>query len=140
VQRNPNSVDLYSLDGGEVLMVMASVAPSAMRLVSNNLTVMVDVPFNNTTYAQEAVTRLAYAGANVVLVRQTSDAPAEKTIAYVNDSIARSEVETYIGLIGPIEIVETLERINGVNVRIVLGNEFVAFLGAGGMTTTTVAQ
>jgi len=76
----------------------------------------------------------------VVLVRQTSDAPAEKTIAYVNDSIARSEVETYIGLIGPIEIVETLERINGVNVRIVLGNEFVAFLGAGGMTTTTVAQ
>lgn len=139
-QRNPNAVDLYSLDGGEVLMVMASVAPSAMRLVSNNLTVMVDVPFNSTTYAQEAVTRLAYAGANVVLVRQISESPAEKTLAYVNDSIARVEVETYAGLIGSIEIVETLERIEGVNVRIVLGNEFVAFLGAGGITTTTVAQ
>lgn len=139
-QRNPNAADLYSLDGGEVLMVMASVVPSAMRLVSNNLTVMVDIPFNNTTYAQEAVTRLAYAGANVVLVRQVSDVATEKTIAYVNDSIARVEVETYIGLIGPIEIVETLERINGVNVRIVLGNEFVAFLGAGGITTTTVSQ
>jgi hypothetical protein len=49
-------------------------------------------------------------------------------------------VETYVGLISSIEIVETLERISGVNVRIVLGNEFVAFLGAGGMTTTTVAQ
>ncbi len=140
VQRNPNALDLYSLDGGEVLMVMASVTPSAMRLVSNNLTVMVDVPFNNTAFAQEAVTRLAYAGANVVLVRQTSDPPTEKTIAYVNDSIARAEVETYVGLISSIEIVETLERISGVNVRIVLGNEFVAFLGAGGMTTTTVAQ
>ena len=121
-------------------MVMASVAPSAMRLVSNNLTVMVDVPFNNSAYAQEAVTRLAYAGANVVLVRQISDVPAEKTIAYVNDSIARAEVETYTGLVGGIEIVETLERISGVNVRIVLGNEFVAFLGAGGSSTTTVAQ
>lgn len=139
-QRNPSALDLYSLDGGEVLMVMASVAPSAMRLVSNNLTVMIDVPFNNSTYAQEAVTRLAYAGANVVLVRQISEAPAEKTIAYVNDSIARAEVETYAGLIGPIEPVETLERIDGVNVRIVLGNEFVAFLGAGGGSTTTVAQ
>jgi hypothetical protein len=139
-QRNPNAVDLYSLDGGEVLMVMASVAPSAMRLVSNNLTVMVDVPFNSSTYAQESVTRLAYAGANVVLVRQIVDTPSEKTVAFVNDSIARAEVETYAGLIGPIEIVETLERIEGVNVRIVLGNEFVAFLGAGGITTTTVAQ
>jgi hypothetical protein len=83
---------------------------------------------------------LAYAGANVVLVRQISEPPTEKTIAYVNDSIARVEVETYVGLISSIEIVETLERISGVNVRIVLGNEFVAFLGAGGMTTTTVAQ
>jgi hypothetical protein len=140
VQRNPNAVDLYSLDGGEVLMVMASVVPSAMRLISNNLAVMVDVPFNNSTFAQEAVTRLAYAGANVVLVRQILDAPGEKTIAYVNDSIARAEVETYVGLVGPIEVVETLERIEEVNVRIVLGNEFVAFLGAGGITTTTVAQ
>jgi hypothetical protein len=138
--RNPNAIDLYSLDGGEVLMVMASVTPSAMRLISNNLSVMVDVPFNNSTLAQEAVTRLAYAGANVVLVRQVLDVPGEKTIAYVNDSIARAEVETYVSLVGPIESVETLERIDGVNVRIVLGNEFVAFLGAGGMTTTTVAQ
>lgn len=137
-QRNPNAVDLYSLDGGEVLMVMASVAPSALRLVSNNLSVMVDVPFNNSNYAKEAVTRLAYAGANVVLVRQTTDTPSEKTIAFVNDSITRVEVESYAGLIGPIEFVETLQLIDGVNVRIVLGNEFVAFLGAGGMTTTTV--
>lgn len=139
-QRNPNAVDLYSLDGGEVLMVMASVAPSALRLVSNNLSVMVDVPFNNSNYAKEAVTRLAYAGANVVLVRQTTDIPSEKTIAFVNDSITRVEVESYAGLIGPIEFVETLQLIDGVNVRIVLGNEFVAFLGAGGMTTTTVDQ
>lgn len=139
-QRNPNAVDLYSLDGGEVLMVMASVAPSALRLVSNNLSVMVDVPFNNSNYAKEAVTRLAYAGANVVLVRQTTDIPSEKTIAFVNDSITRVEVESYAGLIGPIESVETLQLIDGVNVRIVLGNEFVAFLGAGGMTTTTVDQ
>ena len=139
-ERNPNAVDMYDLDGGEVLMVMASVAPSALRLLSNNLAVMIDVPFNNSTYAQEAVTRLAYAGANVVLVRQIDETPAEQTVAYVNDSIARAEVENYVGLIGAIEFVETLERIDGVNVRIVLGNEFVSFLGAGEVTPTTVAQ
>jgi hypothetical protein len=139
-ERNPNAVDLYGLDGGEVLMVMASVAPSALRLVSNNLAVMIDTPFNNSTFAREVVTRLAYAGANVVLVRHTSEPPAERTVAFVNDSIVRAEVENYTGLIGPIEFVETLERIDGVNVRIVLGNDFAAFLGNGGVTPTTVVE
>lgn len=138
--RNPDAVDIYELDGGEVLMVMASVAPSALRLVANNLAVMIDTPFNNSTYAREVVTRLAYAGANVVLVRHTAEVPGERTVAYVNDSIIRAEVENYTGLIGPIEFVETLERIDSVNVRIVLGNDFAAFLGNGGVTATTVVE
>ena len=140
VPRNPAGLDMYGLDGGEVLMVMASVAPSAMRLVSDRLTVMVDVPFNNSLYAREAVTRLAYAGSNVVLVRHVTETPAERTVAYVNDSIAAAEVANYAGLIGPVETVETLERIDGVAVRLVLGNDFAAFLGADGVTTTTVAK
>lgn len=139
-QRNPAGVDMYGLDGGEVLMVVASVAPSAMRLVSDRLSVMLDVPFDNSIYAREAVTRIAYAGANVVLVRRVPGAPAERTVAHVVDSLAAAEVATYSGLIGPIETIETLERIDGVTVRIVLGNDFAAFLGGDGATTTTVVK
>jgi hypothetical protein len=134
-QRNPNNLDLYSLDGGEVLMVMASVAPGALNLTSNNIAVMVDVPFNSTSFAREAVTRLAFLGANVVLVRQIADLPTEGTTVYFNDPLAKSEGETFVDLLGPLEFQESADVISGVNLRIVLGNDFVAFLGAGAPST-----
>jgi hypothetical protein len=139
--RNPTALDMYSLDGGEVLTVMASVAPSAMRITSTNISVMIDLPFNNMSYAKEAVTRLAFMGANVVLLRQTMDPPTVRSIVYYNDAIARAEAENYVGLLGPLEYVESADVIEGVNLRIVLGNDFAAALGAGiGVTTTTVKK
>lgn len=139
--RNPAGLDMYSIDGGEVLTVMASVAPSAMRITSTNISVMIDLPFASMSYAREAVTRLAFMGANVVLLRQISDAPAEHSVVHYNDAIARTEAENYTTLLGPLEYVESKEVIDGVNLRIVLGNDFAAALGAGiGATTTTVEQ
>ena len=136
-QRNPANADLYAIDGGEVLMVMASVMPSALSLVSDNIAVMVDVPFSNTNYAREAVTRLAYLGANVVLVRQIPDTPAEKTTVYYSDDIARTEAEAYSTLLGTLDFQKSTQSIAGVNLQVVLGNDFVAFLGSGGVSTTT---
>lgn len=136
-QRNPANADLYAIDGGEVLMVMASVMPSALSLVSDNIAVMVDVPFSNTNYAREAVTRLAYLGANVVLVRQIPDTPSEKTTVYYADDIARTEAEAYSTLLGTLDFQKSTQSIAGVNLQVVLGNDFVAFLGSGGVSTTT---
>jgi hypothetical protein len=139
--RNPAALDMYALDGGEVLTVMASVAPSAMRITSTNISVMIDLPFNSISYAREAVTRLAFMGANVVLLRQTTDTPEEQSVVYYNDAIARAEAENYVGLLGPLKYVESADVIEGVNLRIVLGNDFAAALGAGiGTTTTTVKK
>ena len=139
--RNPAALDMYSLDGGEVLTVMASVAPSAMRITSTNISVMIDLPFNDILYAREAVTRLAFMGANVVLLRQTTEPATVRSIVYYNDAIARAEAENYTSLLGPLEYVESKEVIDGVNLRIVLGNDFAAALGAGiGATTTTVKK
>lgn len=138
-QRNPQNIDLYSVDGGEVLMVMASVAPGSLNLTSSNIAVMIDVPFNNSTFAREAVTRLAYMGANVVLVRQVADIPVEHTVVYFNDSLAKTEGETYSSLMGPLEFVQTTDVVSGVNLRIVLGNDFVAFLGSGASSSSTTS-
>jgi ketopantoate hydroxymethyltransferase len=132
---------MYAIDGGEVLTVMASVAPSVMRITSTNISVMIDLPFASMSYAREAATRLAFMGANVVLLRQTTDPPTVRSIVYYNDAIARAEAENYVSLLGPLEFVESKEVIDGVNLRIVLGNDFAAALGAGiGATTTTVAK
>lgn len=136
-QRNPSNADMYELDGGEVLTVMASVAPSAMRPTNTNISVMVDIPFDNTTYAKEAATRLAFMGANVVLIRHVPDVPAEETVVYYNDTMERVEAETFTNLLGPLTYKESQEIIDGVNLRIVLGNDFVGFLGSGPQNTTT---
>lgn len=141
-QRNPTNADMYELDGGEVLTVMASVAPSAMRPTNTNISVMIDIPFDNTTYAKEAATRLAFMGANVVLIRHVPDVPVEETVVYYNDTMERVEAETFVNLLGPLTYKESQEIIDGVNLRIVLGNDFVGFLGSGpqNTTTTTVAK
>ena len=141
-QRNPANADMYELDGGEVLTVMASVAPSAMRPTNTNIAVMIDIPFDNTTYAKEAATRLAFMGANVVLIRHVPDTPVEETVVYFNDTMERVEAETFVNLLGPLTYQESQEIIDGVNLRIVLGNDFVGFLGSGpqSTTTTTVAK
>lgn len=136
-QRNPNNQDLYVLNGGEVLMVMASVAPSTLTLAADAITVMVDVPFSNTNIALEAVTRLAYLGANVAMVRQIPDAPTAQTNVFYTEEIARAEAEGYSSLLGPLQFSIGTQTVAGVNIRIVLGNDFVAFLGSGGSTTTT---
>lgn len=133
--RNPNQVDLYGLDGGEVLMVMASVVPSALTVTSANVAVMVDIPFASAVVAKEVVTRLAFLGANVVLIRQSPELATERTTVFYNDSIAKTEAETYPTLLGPLEFTESKDVISGVNLRIVLGNDFVAFLGQGSSTS-----
>ncbi len=138
--RNPNQVDLYGLDGGEVLMVMASVVPSALTVTSANIAVMVDIPFASAVVAKEVVTRLAFLGANVVLIRQSPDLATERTTVYYNDSIARTEAESYPTLLGPLEFTESKDVISGVNLRIVLGNDFVAFLGQGSTTSTSTTS
>ena len=136
-QRNPTNADMYDLDGGEVLTVMASVVPSALRLTSTNIAVMIDIPFDNTTYAKEAATRLAFMGANVVLIRHVPETPAEETVVFYNDAMGHAEAETFVNLLGEMTYRESQEIIDGVNLRIVLGNAFVAFLGSGPQNTTT---
>ena len=138
--RNPNQLDLYGLDGGEVLMVMASVVPSALTVTTSNVAVMVDIPFASAVVAKEVVTRLAFLGANVVLIRQSPDLATERTTVYYNDSIAKTEAEDYSTLLGPLEFTESKDVISGVNLRIVLGNDFVAFLGQGSSTSTSTTS
>jgi hypothetical protein len=51
--------------------------------------------------------------------------------------MARVEAETFTNLLGPLSYKESSEIIDSVNLRIVLGNDFVAFLGSGPQNTTT---
>lgn len=136
--RNPGNLDLYDIDGGEVIMVMASVAPSAIALVSNSIAIMIDTPYDDSELVREAVLRLAYVGANVAVVRTVNEAPTKETTVFYNESIVRSDIEGYSSLLGTMSFVRTDETIEGVNARIVLGEDFRTFIGsAAGRTIAT---
>ncbi|MGA0862595.1 MAG: hypothetical protein ACO3RB_01755 [Ilumatobacteraceae bacterium] len=140
-QRNPAGLDLYAIDGIEALMVMASVAPGALTIATENAAVMIDMPFDDAVLTKEAVTRLSFLGAHVAVVRRGLDAPQERTLVHASDSIARTEAESWGSLMGPMEFVESDEIISGVDVVIVIGYDFKAFVagGSSAATSTTVA-
>lgn len=136
--RNPNNADLYELDGGEAIMVMASVAPSAIALVSNSIAVMIDSPFDDPQLVRQAVLRLAYVGANVVVVRTIDAPPLKETQVFYSDDAIRNDVQGYTTLMGEMQFNSTSEVIEGVNARIVLGEDFRTFIGSpGGQTIAT---
>lgn len=136
--RNPTNADLYALDGGEVIMVMASVAPSAIALMSNSISLMIDTPYDDSALVREAVLRLSYAGANVVVVRTITAAPEQATRVFYNDELVRNDLQQYVSLMGELAYQLTDEVIEGVNARIVLGEDFRVFIGsAEGRTIAT---
>ena len=140
--RNPGNLDLYEIDGGEVIMVMASVAPSAIALVSNSIAIMIDTPYDDSALVREAVLRLAYVGANVAVVRTVNEVPTKETTVFYAESIVRSDIEGYSSLLGTMSFVRTDETIEGVNARIVLGEDFRTFIGspAGRTIATTTTS
>ena len=136
--RNPGNADLYELDGGEAIMVMASVAPSAIALVSNSIAVMIDSPYDDPQLVRQAVLRLAYVGANVVVVRTVDAPPVKETQVFYSDDAIRNDVQGYTTLMGEMKFSTTSEVIEGVNARIVLGEDFRTFIGSpGGQTIST---
>jgi len=70
---NPALLDLYALDRFEVLMIMASVAPSSLSLPSGSLAIQVDSSLNDANVTRAVVERLNYIGASVVLIRELTD-------------------------------------------------------------------
>jgi hypothetical protein len=140
---NPNNSDLYQLDTGETLMIMASVAPSAIAITSSNVTVLIDSPFADTNLVKEAVVRLAYVGATVVVVRQTADAPQEHTTVAYTDEMVHSSMTAFESVMGALSFNVDSTPVEGINARITLGNDFKAFItspkGVTIATTTTVA-
>jgi hypothetical protein len=127
-QRNPTSADLYELDAGEIIVVMASVAPSARFIQSGMVGVLLDVTIADVSIVKEAAVRLAYMGANVMVLRDMSDMAVTQTIIRYLDDALLPELEEYVSLIGPVVFEKTTERIEGIDAQLILGSDFEQFV------------
>jgi len=138
-ERNPKDIDVYRYNAGEVVMVMASVAPSAMVAVLPTLTVQVDSPFDDSAVTQDSVFRILYMGTNVVLVRVVASVPPPVTIIKYSDEMDRAIAEPLTTMLGEVVFEKATERVDGVDIQIVLGDSFVSFMSDGAKPNPNIA-
>ena len=138
---NPTNSDMYALDKAEVIMVVASVAPSSVSSLYAAINVQIDSAFTDATITREAVLRLSILGVNVVLVREVTGEPVAETVVQYSDDPVRAEVERYSSIFGPLTPKRVTQQVEGVDARIVLGTNFRDFIAGqpsgGGITTST---
>ena len=138
---NPLGIDIYALDRFEVLMIMASVAPSSLSISNDTLAVQVDNPFNDANITHAIVERLSYLNVTVALIRNLTKTPQQNTEIRTTTIIA-DELKK-IGLndvVGPVSYGKWKDPVQGIGAQIILGQDFVDFLAsAPALTPTTVA-
>ena len=138
---NPLGIDIYSLDRFEVLMIMASVAPSSLSIANDTLAVQVDNPFNDANITHAIVERLSYLNVTVALIRNLTISPQQKTVIKTTTVIADELKKIGLdGVVGPISYGKWKDPVQGIGAQIVLGQDFVDFLAsAPALPPTTVA-
>jgi len=120
---NPNGLDLYDVDRGEVVLVMASVAPSAVVAANPSVAVQVDSRFDFEV-TKRAVSSLLFVGANVLLVRQVAEPAATVTQLRTSVRLSTKDVKAFESLFGAIEVIPAEQRVEGIDVQIRLGTAF----------------
>lgn len=123
---NPKRIDLYSLDRAEVVMVFASVAPSAMSGADLPLTVMIDSPFNDPVVSRAAVAALLDAGVGVGVMREVSAKDRPETSIEADDDVAAALSALLGGSLGSIATGPWTNQVVGIDAVITLGADFVA--------------
>lgn len=128
---NPEGLDVYEYDAGEAVMVMASMAPSAMVAVFPTLNVQVDSPYADVEVSRQASLRLLYMATNVMLMRQVTDPPPPVTIVRYSDEMDKTIAESLSLMLGELVFERATEGVEGIDIQIILGDSFVEFTKTG---------
>jgi len=122
---NPRRLDLYSLDRAEVVMVFASVAPSALVGSDAPITVMIDSPFNDPVVSRAAVAAFLEAGIGVGVMREISAQEIPETVIAADGNTAEQITALLAGTLGSIEESEWSNPVTGIAAAVTLGSNFV---------------
>ncbi len=136
--QNPQALDLYRVEAGEIITVVASVMPSIASTVSTGLTFAIDSPFSDPKVVRDAVAIVTFWGGSVVLVREVPGPTKVATVALYSDKIIKRDIEGFQPVFGPIELKQSEDgKVEGVDVRLTLGQNFLDFLSNSEQFTTT---
>jgi hypothetical protein len=123
---NPGRTDMYGLDRPEVVMVFASIAPSALAGSDLPVSVLVDSTFNDPVVSRAAVAALLEAGIGVGAMREISAREAQATIIAADPDSAEALAALLDGALGTVETKDWPAKVVGLDAAITLGADFVA--------------
>ena len=139
----PAGVDAEALDFADAVMVFGAVAPSAMSATRDALVYRIEAPPGYDAQVKWAVTLVLYFGFNVQSVYVSASVPSHSyTEIEIYDERSQDQAASANDLFGEYRFVEPAYRIEGVEVVMRLGTDFLT--GTGGVasgdtlpTTTT---
>jgi hypothetical protein len=141
-EANPRGVDVVVPDRADLLLVFGGIAPGRLGSPNPSHSFRIEsaltdaqtatVGSTSTEVLLDVIARLLYVQANVVSVAAPGGEAPEITQVIVADEAIRATVEElYPLLFGEIEVVPAEQRIEGIDVVLVLGRSYVDFLAAG---------
>jgi hypothetical protein len=131
VVTNPEGIDLLEVDTVDMRILMARILPTAASPTGSGLRVRLVNGTGDADALYEATARLQFVGADVVAVDDGADGTtaAESSLRF-DPSLTREQVDTLTLAVGPVVATPATERIDGVDVTLELGQDFLAFLRA----------
>jgi hypothetical protein len=123
---NPGRTDMYGLDRPEVVMVFASIAPSALSGSDLPVSVLVDSTFNDPVVSRAAVAALLEAGIGVGAMREISAREAQATVIAADPDSAEALAALLDGALGTVATKDWPAKVVGLDAAITLGADFVA--------------
>ncbi len=133
---NPGGKDVETLVRYEAIFVLASVAPASMSAPSTGLVFRIEAPPGYEDRVKFAVRAVLFLGANVVSVYLGSEVH-EATRYYIDDPRLVTEAESNTALFGKTETLTPKVPIEGVDVILQLGTDFLDGVGDELPSTTT---
>lgn len=123
-EKNPTGADVVELDRSDAVFVFASIAPGSIGAATNNPRYRLEAPPGHDLQVKLTIDKLLFLGANVVSVDATGDLRSD-TVFLVPDDADRNRVSVADELFGTIQYGEPTVRIDGVDVTVVLGTDYL---------------
>ena len=133
---NPDGKDVETLDRGEAIFVLASVAPASMSAPSPGLVFRIEAPPGYEERVKFAVRAVLFLGANVQSVYLGGEVHAA-TRYYIDDPRLVDQAESNNALFGNTETLTPDLPIEGIDVILRLGTDFLTGVGDALPSTTT---
>ncbi len=123
--QNPDGLDVVQLDRAEAVFVFASISPGAVFAVAEGPRIRLVAPSGYDPQVKRTIEVLLFVQANIVSI-DTTAAPVEGTTMFVPDDFMMTDAKLTAGVLGDdVEFGTPTERIDGVDITIVLGTNYL---------------